>query len=162
MDDRPPRRRHPHHFDDAKYEVLWEPVWFTSCTRGNRPILTRGEAPAVLVDAMTECATATGCALIAWCIMPDHVHLLACVSQEGGNVRRLAERTRQISGYRLSRLGLEAPIWHRDIWDHHVRGHESLDSVVAYILGNPVRAGLCERQDEWPYSAFLGYPKGDR
>jgi len=162
MADKPPRRRRPHHFDDARYEVLWQPVWFTSCTHDRRPVLVTAQAPEILVGIMGDSAATSGCAVIAYCIMPDHLHLVACVSEQGGNVRRLMERIRRVSGYRLSRLGVEPPIWHRDLWDHHVRGDESLSSVVGYILANPVRAGLCERPDDWPHSAFLGYPDTSR
>ncbi len=133
-------------------------MFFSGTTHRRQPILVAGDAPATLKQAMAEAATSHGCAIIAYCIMPDHLHFLTCVTREGGNVRRMADWLKRVSGYRISRLGLDAPIWQRSFWDRHKREHESTEDIVAYILNNPMLEALCERPDDWPHSAFLGYP----
>jgi len=39
----------------------------------------------------------------------------------------------------------------RSFWDHVIRKNESLEKVVEYVQGNPVRAGLVQNVDEYPY-----------
>jgi len=156
MDAHSPDRRRPHHFARERYEVERQPVWFTSCTHDRRPSLVTGAAPAILAQVLTDRALTCGCALTAWCIMPDHLHLLGYVHAPGGSTWRMMESIRRLSARLLARLGLPTPIWQRDFWDRHVRDHENLVEVIDYILDNPIRVGLCARREDWPHWAFFG------
>jgi putative transposase len=49
-------------------------------------------------------------------------------------------------------LGREHGIlWQRDFFDHRLRDHHEEDEKRNYILMNPVRRGLCERAEDWPW-----------
>jgi len=63
-------------------------------------------------------------------------------------VRRLKGRTTRL----LHRRGLRGPVWQRSFWDHVVRSNENLETVARYIIENPVRNGLVERVEDYPYS----------
>lgn len=41
--------------------------------------------------------------------------------------------------------------WQDGFWDHRLRTDESLEEKAAYILQNPVRAGLVECIEAWPH-----------
>jgi putative transposase len=45
--------------------------------------------------------------------------------------------------------------WQRDFFDHRLRSDESFDEKAAYILNNPVLAGLVARFEDWPYQIQL-------
>jgi hypothetical protein len=45
--------------------------------------------------------------------------------------------------------------WQRDFFDHRLRDDESFEEKAAYILNNPVRAGLVNRFEDWPYKIQL-------
>jgi putative transposase len=45
--------------------------------------------------------------------------------------------------------------WQRDFFDHRLRDDENFKEKAAYILNNPVRAGLIERPEDWPYQIQL-------
>jgi hypothetical protein len=49
--------------------------------------------------------------------------------------------------------GTAKPYWQRDYWDRFVRDQAQLDVVIAYIEQNPVRAGLVDRAERWPWSS---------
>jgi hypothetical protein len=52
--------------------------------------------------------------------------------------------------------GVHHRLWQRSFWDHVIRSREKLDLVAGYVLESPVRAGLCQRVEDWPYAvAFL-------
>jgi len=76
--------------------------------------------------------------LYAWCIMPDHIHILLQDKNIISFVRAIKGKLTPIA----RRLEAGRPLWQRSFFDHALRGEESLDSVTRYIWENPVRAGL--------------------
>ena len=47
--------------------------------------------------------------------------------------------------YRISSKG------RRSFFDHRLRSRDSADQKFVYVLENPVRAGHCEKSEDWPY-----------
>lgn len=95
--------------------------------------------------------------LIAWCIMPNHVHVLIAPLAELG---RIVKSWKSYSGRwamgRNAELGLGVPgkaFWMREYWDRYIRDQKHFDAVVEYIHQNPVKAGLCATPDAWPWSS---------
>ena len=44
-------------------------------------------------------------------------------------------------------------LWMRDYWDRYIRNDRHFENVVLYIHQNPVKAGLCEHAEDWPWSS---------
>ena len=95
--------------------------------------------------------------MIAATLMPDHIHVLACVSREGGDVLSFFEAFKRGSAINAPSLGVPR-LWQRDFWDRHTRNDHDLTRCVTYILWNPVEEGLCERPEDWPFTTFRGWP----
>lgn len=105
--------------------------------------------------------------LLAYCIMPNHVHLLIDTSlqlpedMEFSNLERieyepLQNIMKQVKGasarfvnQSLCKLG---QFWQHESYDHLVRNDKELNNVVAYILNNPVKARLVRENNLWPFS----------
>ena len=91
-------------------------------------------------------------------VMPDHAHLILTplLDIEGQRICRLHEIMRGIKSHSARRineqLGQTGRIWQEESFDHVLRCSESLDAKVAYILANPVRAGLAMIPEEYPWS----------
>ena len=81
-------------------------------------------------------------------LMPDHLHMLATFGPEAG----MKEIIRNWKRYTASQAGIR---WQRDFFDHRLRDDESYDEKAAYILQNPIRAGLVTRIEDWPYYIHL-------
>jgi REP element-mobilizing transposase RayT len=95
--------------------------------------------------------------LIAWCILPNHVHvLLETVS--GHPIGRVVHSwktftTREINKF-LRRSG---PLWQEDYFDTFMRDAEHQFHEIRYIESNPVKAQLVKHPTDWRWSsAFLG------
>jgi REP element-mobilizing transposase RayT len=77
-------------------------------------------------------------------LMPDHVHLMLnfpdvpAFSPIVGDWKRWTTRRLKIS-------------WQEDFFDHRVRNEDNDKWTGDYIFHNPVRAGLVEKPEEWPY-----------
>jgi REP element-mobilizing transposase RayT len=77
-------------------------------------------------------------------LMPDHLHAILSFNRDPG----MQTSIKEFKKYTAKRLGI---IWQRDFFDHRLRAGESYAEKAWYIRMNPVRAGLIETPDEWPY-----------
>lgn len=101
--------------------------------------------------------------LIAYCIMPNHVHLLIEnlvkeLSPHRGKRSRypVAETLRLLKGAtaRDCNLALKrnGQFWHHESYDHYVRDEAELSRIIKYILDNPVKAGLVKEWNNWKFT----------
>jgi putative transposase len=105
--------------------------------------------------------------LLAYSIMPNHVHLLllppvAAASDAAGDVacgeaadsesplstimHSLKSYTAHHANKLLQRRG---PFWQHESYDHWVRDDDELERIVNYINANAVNAGLAQRPQDW-------------
>jgi len=102
--------------------------------------------------------------LIAWVVMPNHVHVLF-EPIHGWTVAKIVASwkkftARQICDHQRSlRETPSDPVWHREYWDRFIRDQTHLLQAIDYIHQNPVKAGLVAAAHAWPWSsAFPGTP----
>ena len=96
--------------------------------------------------------------LHAWCIMPNHVHVLV---EPRMDLAVLVQGWKSFTARWIlsqnQRLDLHIPeskqLWMREYWDRYIRDAEHYQKVVDYIHQNPVRAGLCRAPEAWPWSS---------
>jgi putative transposase len=92
--------------------------------------------------------------VFAYCFMPDHLHLLISPS-EACDVITFVGQVKNLIQREAWRFGVQGTIWQKRFWDHFLRQEEDIESVVEYIFMNPVRAGLVEEWNRYPYSGSL-------
>ncbi len=83
-------------------------------------------------------------------VMPDHLHFVAVLKKYGLPVimKKLKGFTaRQIN----ARTGSTGPIWQPGYYDHAIRKDEILNDIRLYCLNNPVRAGIVENYQDYPF-----------
>ena len=109
---------------------------------------------AALVDVcrreILRAATDCGVAVLAYCFMPDHAHLLVHLPA-AAPISNFVKRAKQLSGFHGKQL-TGSTIWQTGYYERTLRESEETRNVVAYILQNPVRAGLVERPEDYPFS----------
>jgi putative transposase len=88
--------------------------------------------------------------LIAWVVMPNHVHVLIEVC-EGWELSRIVQSWKSFTGRRLSEC--HGVGWMPEYWDRFIRDERHFERTVAYIHENPVAAGLVASQEQWPWSS---------
>jgi putative transposase len=95
--------------------------------------------------------------LIAFCVMPNHVHLV-CTPLPGQNerYRPLSTIMQSLKRYtaRESNLALRrgGSFWQEENYDHVVRDADELRRIVWYVIHNPVKAGLVAEWEDWPWT----------
>lgn len=123
--------------------------------------LDRGLGCAVLADA--RCAEAVEQTLLhydverytlhAWCVMPNHVHVLASTNMDH-ELGKIVQAWKGFSAKEINKLlGRSGRLWAADYFDRFVRDQRHYETSKAYIESNPVNAGLCARPQDWAFSS---------
>jgi putative transposase len=84
-------------------------------------------------------------------IMPDHIHLFVVLPPDGITLTKWIQALRTLIGKKLLSLGFQKPHWQEGFFDHVLRNSENYSQKWDYVGMNPVRAGLCEEPEQWPY-----------
>ena len=89
--------------------------------------------------------------LLAWCVMPNHVHVV--FSPLGSyNLQTILHSWKSFSAEQANRLlGRKGRFWQREYFDHLVRSDSSLRKIINYVKQNPQKAGL----QNWPWIGFM-------
>ncbi|MCL4551611.1 MAG: transposase [Bacteroidetes bacterium] len=108
--------------------------------------------------------------LIAYTIMPNHVHMVFAPIEE--NVGRFSESPTSgrngVSTYIVAKilqdlkkytavkcnkiLNRSGAFWQHESYDHVVRDEDELSRIIEYVLNNPVKAGLVDKWNDWKWS----------
>ncbi len=134
------------------------PYHVTQRGNGGQRVFFSDEDYAAYRDLLADAAREARVGVWAWCLMPNHVHLILCPADEDGLRRALARAHRAYAGRIHARRRRTGHFWQGRF------GAVAMDEphVVAawrYVALNPVRARLVERAQDWHWSsarALLG------
>ena len=91
--------------------------------------------------------------LLAWVIMPNHVHALIG-TMLGFPLEGVMHSWKSFTAKKMNRiLGRSGQVWEQNYFDRYIRDEKHLATVVDYIEQNPVKAGLVDSADEWRWSS---------
>lgn len=95
--------------------------------------------------------------LFAWCVMPNHVHVVFQTRQRH-QLDAILHSWKSYSSNEANKiLGTTGEFWQREYYDRLIRDDEELARIVQYILNNPVKAGL----KSWLWVDSLGKQRQD-
>ena len=152
-----PNRRHPHRLSSDVYRTERRPISLSIRAKEGSCPLIPDLAPAI-IEVLHDRAQRFGLVLYGYCIMPNHLHLMCSAASEGSDFETFLKRFKSEVTRRAARLGYVGFRWQRSYWDRHARVEEDVRAALQYILDNPVRKGLCQHWEEWPWTRFLGWP----
>jgi putative transposase len=96
--------------------------------------------------------------LIAYCILPDHIHLLVSLPRgvsDYSNIIKEIKRSVTLSIRKdLNQHGLA--VWQERFWEHTIRDERDMQIHFEYILYNPVKHGYVDAVDQWKWSSIDG------
>jgi putative transposase len=104
-----------------------------------------------LLSSLLECAAGCSFRLHAFCLMPDHVHILAEGIHDRCDLREFIRLFKQRTAFAFRKLR-GCALWEMSYHDHILRSSDCVEDVASYIWWNPVRQGLCAHPGEYPYS----------
>lgn len=141
--------------DRARHEELQRRIARYEDAGRGQCHLRRPEIATLVRDALTK-FDGERYELLAWCVMPNHVHIL--IKQKQGFPLAEIVRSWKVFTAREANLilGRTGTFWMRDYHDRRIRDEAHLNRAIVYIENNPVKAGLCERPEDWTWSSAAG------
>ena len=110
-------------------------------TQGRSPHLADRSLAHRCTKHLRRTAERLGFRLLAFSLMPDHLHALVLGRHDAADLIRFVQRFKQVTAFDFKRdTGLR--LWQQSFYDRVLRVEEDLADVAAYILANPIRAGL--------------------
>jgi putative transposase len=115
---------------------------------------------ALYLDLLAVAAERARTEVWAYCLMPNHVHIVLTPSDEGGLWRTLGELHRRYTGFVNARRRTTGHLWQGRF------GSVAMDeahfvTALRYVALNPVRARLVERAEDWRWSSTRAHLAGE-
>ena len=146
-----------------RLDTLWtqRPLFFvTVCTADRCPILNQAAVMDILLCEWRAAHLRHGWLVGRYVVMPDHVHFF-CAPAPAVDAKPLAifiARWKEWTSKQMRACnGVVAPVWQKQFFDHLLRSRESYADKWAYVRANPVRAGLVESAEQWPYAGHVDF-----
>ncbi len=122
------------------------------CTDNKETIFCSDVNAKIAVNELLKTAKDLRFRILCYCLMPDHLHVIVC---SGESALPLSKFLNIFKG-RTTRVFKDkenlGKIWQRSAFDHVIRTGENLRMIIEYIQNNPVRKGIVEKADDYPYS----------
>jgi putative transposase len=130
--------------------------WYflTACTQDRSPVFAKAPFARAITRYILTAAAIENFMPHAWCVMPDHVHLLVEGRARGCGVFEFVRRWKGESAFSFRRR-YRRELWQRAYYDHILRPNELPGPFAWYIWLNPVRKGLCKEAKDYPWSGSL-------
>ena len=95
--------------------------------------------------------------LIAFCIMPTHIHLILCQLKENGISLFMQNLLNSYSRYFNVKYDRKGPLWQGRFKGILIETDEQLLHLTRYIHLNPTSDGLVDHPEDWVYSSYNEY-----
>jgi putative transposase len=149
------RTNQPGHLKSFDYIGLHRYL-LTFCTDyRQRFFVDRANVELVLLQ-ISRAAAETQIAVLAYCFMPDHVHLLTEGETATSDCLAFIKKAKQYSGFYFSKTRGQK-LWQRYGYERIVRDDETTLHMTRYVLNNPVRAGLVADVRDYPFLGSMKY-----
>lgn len=127
--------------------------FITASTYLKKFLLQSDRTAGLLIDVLYHYRTQGRYLLHEFVVMPNHFHLLI-TPLVGTTLERALQFIKGGFSFRRGReLGLRGEIWETSFYDHRARSPEEYAKLRSYIHQNPVRRGLCEKAEGFPFSS---------
>jgi putative transposase len=127
------------------------PIYFvTACAFNRRSVLAIPEVHQSFLR-FAAMAESHGAYPGRYVIMPDHIHLFVALEPEN-ELSLWMKALKNSLSKTLRELDVPPRHWQKGFFDHVLRSGDSYSEKWEYVRDNPVRAGLVNTWEEWPFS----------
>jgi len=133
-------------------------AWYHVMNRGRRSeaVFTDRNDYRLFLDLLEEASELWNIKISAFCLMPNHYHLL--VHTPEGNLSRCMRHINGVYTQRFNRIHqCDGQLFRGRFKSILVEGDSYLLQLVRYIHRNPIRDGLVDKLDKYPWSSHKGY-----
>jgi putative transposase len=129
----------------------------TFCCHHRRRVFTTDASRRIFELALERVRRSFRLQVYGYVVMPEHVHLLLSEPQEN----TLSDALKSLKqGVSRRLIGAADHFWQKRYYDFNIRNYPQFVEKLRYIHRNPMRAGLCERPEDWECGSFRHYATG--
>jgi len=130
---------------------LWRDIFLYDRNEQSHQLLSGQENAETLYKAIKWVQKRKPFELLAYCIMPDHFHLLLSLLEEDDSFSQKIREIKRLTTFTLRKsLGVpDLVIWRDRFWEHTIRDENDLTNCFNYIHYNPVHHQLIESPEQW-------------
>ena len=110
-------------------------------------------------DMLAVAAAKAGAEIWAYCLMPNHVHVIVTPTDEDGLRRTFGDLHRRYTAHINARHRWTGHLWQAR-FGSVAMDEDHLIAAIRYVLLNPVRARLVARAEDWPWSSARAHLRG--
>jgi REP element-mobilizing transposase RayT len=125
----------------------------TKCVLRRRRILDNEQRFLILINSLKFLRDHDRIRVLAFCVMPDHLHLLLFILADNTLTEVMRSFSRATSRQLNVAIGSSGPYWQEGFHDHRCRNEEDIHDLLSYIEQNPVRAGFVKSAHDWKFSS---------
>ena len=127
-------------------------VFVTVCSKARKPIFNHEDIHELLRGIwQSDELWLVG----KYVILPDHIHLFCAPARaEHCSVRKWIQYWKAQASRAWPRQD-EKPLWQAQAWDRQLRQGDSYSQKWEYVRSNPVRHGLVDIAEDWPYQGEI-------
>ena len=151
----------PEHRHLRRLDHIWAsyPRYFiTVCTLDRKKMLAFERVVKIMREEWSASLLHRGWAVGSYCVMPDHVHFFCTDTESKTPLHTFIGKWKEWTAKRIGKEKKgQGSVWQPEFFDHLLRSDESYSEKWDYVWRNPVRAGLVEAPEQWPYSGYVHY-----
>jgi putative transposase len=140
---------YPRHLATFEYLGRFE-YFLTFCTFERSRLFVTPECVGLVHEQILRACAEEGLAILAYCYMPDHVHIVVAAEHASSNLKCFVSLAKQYAGFYFRRATKQR-LWQRYGYERVLRNEEERMALIRYVIQNPVRAGLVEDPLEYPF-----------
>ncbi|MEY4095047.1 MAG: hypothetical protein RLZZ53_2246 [Acidobacteriota bacterium] len=142
--------KHPKPLSNFDY-IGFHHYLLTWCCSERKQVFTQRDCVDLVLQQIMRATRETDFEVVAYCFMPDHVHLLAKGASQVADGKRFFRLAKQYSGYYFSQT-YEEKLWQRYGRDEVLWEDHGPWAAAQYIIENPVRAGIVTKPEDYPFT----------
>ena len=142
-------RRHPRRLDPADYQG-YRAYSLTICTHNRTEPFTDAANVAMTMSQILRVAAEQHVEVLAYCVMPDHLHAIVIVHAETATLERFVRAAKQRSGYAFKQM-TGRRLWQESYFDRTIRNVQELPELVEYMIRNPIRTRFVDDPVDYPF-----------
>jgi putative transposase len=129
-----------------------------------QPLLARMHMEDAFLLALEQVRRRFQMRIYGYVVMPEHVHMLVSEPDSGtlAEFMQLLKTKVSVQARKAQkRVAGDVPFWQTRYFDHNVRNYAGFVTQLRYIHRNPVKRGLCNAPENWPWSSFRAWAVGE-
>ena len=128
------------------------PIHVTICTDNKENIFGSEVNAETVVHELLKTAKDLKFRILCYCLMSDHLHVIVSPGESNVSLSKFLNIFKGRTTAVFKEKNDFKKIWQRSGFDHVIRTEEDLRAIIEYIMNNPVRKGIVEKVDDYPYS----------